>query len=417
MNPKSPRPSIDALTSLRGIAAVLVVVHHMGLLMLPLGRTIAQAPLQKCGLLGMSVFFVLSGFVIHYNYGERLAFERERGIMAFLFARFARLYPLYVPVILVNYFLNIDQAISTGNPVAASAYSTSLPVYLAGMQSWFYSTFNGFNLSISQEFANNSWSISAELFLYLLFIPLALCAGFKIHSVKRGIIVTIGAILARVAFVKFSELDAVRNALEHGLGAVPSMSAGHWLVYYSPYGRFFEFLAGLGLAEIWLGRNLLQLSAKARMVSRILGLVALCYIAGSFFDRVAFELPRLYGGDRIYSGYAITLPAAIYAICDSRRWLGRLAKAWPLIFAGDISYSLYLLHGNIFPYFEVQYSGDWSAQAPEMAIKSILFLVTLFIASWLVYRFWEIPARRWVLGFYRNSITPSSAPPSGTADR
>lgn len=404
------RPAIDALTSLRGIAALLVVVHHMGLLMLlPLRQTWAAAPLAKCGLLGMSVFFVLSGFVIHYNYANRLVKDRERGVIAFLFARFARLYPLYFPLIVLNYLVNVARAAHASTPLAASAYTASLPVYLTGMQSWFYSTINGFNLSISQEYANNSWSISSEVFLYLLFIPLALYGGFKQHSLRRGVLITIAAMIARVLIIKFGEADVVTHSIERIWGVAPSLDPGHWIIYYSPYGRFFEFLAGLGIAEIWLSRSGHAESALARLVVRTLGAVALLYIGGSFFDKVLFDAPRLYGGDRIYSGYAITVPIAIYLTCRSQRWLGKLARMAPLMFAGEISYSLYMLHGNIFPFFIVHPSASLAAQAPQMIAKSLAFLAVLFVASWLAYRFLEMPARKRITDFYRNSVAAPKA--------
>ncbi|WP_162878165.1 acyltransferase family protein [Trinickia diaoshuihuensis] len=405
--PATQRPSIDALTSLRGIAALLVVVHHMGLLMLqPLRSTVAAMPLEKCGLLGMSVFFVLSGFVIHYNYADRLASDRESGVMKFLFARLARLYPLYLPIILINYAVNVGRAVHSGRQLAASAYSASLPAYLAGMQSWFYATLNGFNLSISQEYANNSWSISAELFLYLFFIPLALYGGFKRHSTARGVAIAVAAIFGRILFVKFSELDAVRTALENALGAVPSLDVGSWLVYYSPYGRLFEFLAGVGIAEIWLARNNQTESPQARALARVIGAIACAYIAGSFADQVLFDYPKLFGGNRIYSGYAVAVPAAIYLICRSQRWLGKLASWWPLLGAGEISYSLYMLHGNLFPLFLVKPHDTLAALVPEMIAKSIAFLIILFAASWLTYRYWEMPCRKRIVSFYRKSISP-----------
>lgn len=406
-NPSNRRPSIDALTTLRGVAALLVVVHHMGLLMLqPLRQTIAAMPLEKCGLLGMSVFFVLSGFVIHYNYADRLASDRERGVMMFLFARLARLYPLYLPLILANYVVNVGRAAYAGRQLAASAYSASLPAYLAGMQSWFYATLNGFNLSISQEYANNSWSISAEIFLYLFFIPLALYGGFKRHSALRGVLIAVGAILGRILFVKFSELNSVRTALENVLGVVPSLDVGSWLVYYSPYGRLFEFLAGVGIAEIWLAGGNAPESAGRRLLVRVIGVIGCAYIAGSFADHVLFEYPKLFGGDRIYSGYAIAVPAAIYLCCSSQRYLGKLASWWPLLGIGEISYSLYMLHGNLFPLFLVKPHDSLAALAPEMIAKSIAFLAILFAASWLTYRYWEMPARKKIVGFYRKSISP-----------
>ncbi|CAE6923236.1 hypothetical protein R69608_04216 [Paraburkholderia nemoris] len=412
------RPSIDALTSLRGVAALLVVVHHMGLLMLPLRGTSVEPALAKFGVLGMTTFFVLSGFVIHYNYSDRLAAERERGVIAFLFARFARLYPLYLPVILVNYLANLTRAAYHGKQLAANVYSASLPVYLAGMQSWFYSTFNGFNLSISQELANNSWSISVEFFLYLLFIPLALYGGFKRHSLWRGVLLALAAMVCRTVFIRMASTDEVVNGISQIWGTAQGVDPTHWLVYYSPYGRVFEFLAGVGIAEIWLSRGGHAESGPARLVARLTGAIAILYIGASLLDGSLFDAPRLFGGYRLYSGYAIAVPAAIYAICRSRNWLGKLACTAPLMFIGEISYSLYLLHGNLFPFFMVKSGGDLSAQVPEMIWKSAAFLAVLLAVAWLAYRFLEMPARRWVMNFYRNGMMrPALASTSTTPER
>lgn len=412
------RPSIDALTSLRGIAALLVIVNHMGLLMLPLGKTDLAPALTKCGPLGMTIFFVLSGFVIHYNYSDRLAVDRERGVTAFLFARFARLYPLYLPVILVNYVANMARAAYHGRQLAANVYSASLPVYLAGMQSWFYSTFNGFNLSISQELANNSWSISVELFLYLLFIPLALWGGFKRHALWRGVLMAVAAIVGRVIFIRLADSDAVLDGFTRIWGTSHAVDPANWLIYYSPYGRIFEFIAGVGVAEVWLARNGRLESGRARLIAQLAGAIAIVYIAASFLDGSFFDAPRLFGGYRLYSGYVIAVPLAVYAVCRSKTWLGKFACTAPLMFVGEISYSLYLLHGNLFAFFIVKLEGNFAARVPEMLWKSAAFLAILFAVASLIYRFLEIPARRWILNFYRKSmIQPALSPASTTPER
>jgi peptidoglycan/LPS O-acetylase OafA/YrhL len=55
---------LHGLTILRGIAALMVAIHHFGLLALPLRDTVFGPALGKFGVLGMSLFFTLSGFVI-----------------------------------------------------------------------------------------------------------------------------------------------------------------------------------------------------------------------------------------------------------------------------------------------------------------------------------------------------------------
>jgi glycosyltransferase involved in cell wall biosynthesis len=187
------RPTINPLTSLRGIAALLVVVNHMTLLMLPLGLTPAKPTLTKTGILGMTTFFVLSGFVMYYNYAHRIAANRSEGILQFVFARVARLYPLLIAYVLFNFILNVSRSLSSGDASGASLYVTTLPLYLIGVQSWLYAVINDVNVTASQYFGNPAWSVSTELFFYVLFIPLIAVRKESSPSISRGLFVALAS--------------------------------------------------------------------------------------------------------------------------------------------------------------------------------------------------------------------------------
>ena len=90
------RKTIQELTGLRGVAALLILIgHSVGVA--PVLKTWPTAPLMNVlTLCGMSVFFILSGIVICYNYQAAVTDEPSRGIPRFFLARFARLYPLYI---------------------------------------------------------------------------------------------------------------------------------------------------------------------------------------------------------------------------------------------------------------------------------------------------------------------------------
>src|SRR3981189_3454710 len=92
-----PKLDIPGLTGLRFIAAFSILFLHAVAWCIPFNDTnIPNAIGSWVGVYGMPLFFVLSGFVIHYNYA--LAFrERPYGTASrrFFSARFARIYPLY----------------------------------------------------------------------------------------------------------------------------------------------------------------------------------------------------------------------------------------------------------------------------------------------------------------------------------
>ena len=382
---------------MRGLAAMLVICHHVGLLMLPLRDTIVGPTLAAFGVLGMTLFFVLSGFVIHYNYAQKIDSEKSRGALRFLVARFARLYPLFLLFIVINFAGNLGSAIWTKNHAWPSVYLATLPFYLTGTQSWFYAVFHGINLSVAQRYASVAWSISTELFLYLLFIPVVLSGKFATATARRGILILIVAIICRIAFVQMSQVSNLSSWLESSFGSSSILPAQSWLIFYSPYGRCFEFFAGMGLAEIWLARHGKPVSHAEKAVIWFFGLAGIGYILLSFVSSVVLPGSVLFLGNALFKGYVIAVPAALYFLCTAKGRVYTVLCAAPLLFIGEISYSLYLLHADLFPLLRVLPRAEFSHLIPEMLIKTSVFFILLFVLAWLSYRFVEMPARKRVM--------------------
>lgn len=379
------KQEIRALTGLRGLAAMLIVVHHFGLLVLPLRGTVLAAGLGKCGLLGMSIFFVLSGFVIHYNYGRKI--REESGITNFVVARFARLYPLYFVFILANFAFNLT---------SSNQYLRTFPYFLLGVQSWIYTIHYGQVLGLAQVYANNAWSISTEIGLYLLFIPLAMFGRFGAPSMRKGIGLIAIAIIGRIVFVKLSA-DHGGQFLQSHFGASTSFAADDWLIYLSPYGRAFEFLAGVGLSEIWMAR---EKSGRGRTISLVLGMLGGAYIFASFLDGTLYSLPKIFSVNAVHMGYVIAVPLAIFAICVN----GKLLCGRTAIWIGEISYSLYLVHGVMVPLFE-------GVDVPfGYALKAVVFFSSAVVIATLTHFFIEMPAQKAIKSIYRRRRAPPQPP-------
>src|ERR1700691_5233202 len=96
------RPPIPALTGLRFFAAFFILWQHSIRWIAQFQNTDVYSSFGFFGVPGMSLFFVLSGFVIHYNYRDLfLRRGMARALCEFVAARFARLYPLYVAFLLI----------------------------------------------------------------------------------------------------------------------------------------------------------------------------------------------------------------------------------------------------------------------------------------------------------------------------
>jgi peptidoglycan/LPS O-acetylase OafA/YrhL len=120
--------------------------------------------------LGMTLFFVLSGFVIHYNYNATIV--RPGGMRAIFVARFARLYPLYIVVFLFDFsYAGLTARSACGQIGAPDEHWLGLAFYLTLTQSWFYAVICRASLPYQYgPVAAVSWSISVEAFFYLAYV-------------------------------------------------------------------------------------------------------------------------------------------------------------------------------------------------------------------------------------------------------
>jgi peptidoglycan/LPS O-acetylase OafA/YrhL len=104
---------VPALTGLRAVAAYAVLIAHAIDRDFVFGTTSRfHDPASRLAYFGMSLFFVLSGFVIQYNYGQSFVHDGW-GLAAcrFYAARFARLYPLYAVTILRRVVADVEERV------------------------------------------------------------------------------------------------------------------------------------------------------------------------------------------------------------------------------------------------------------------------------------------------------------------
>ena len=196
----NPHPNIDSLTSLRGFLALWVVLYHFWkdvLALFPSARVLS--PVVTQGHFAVPVFFMLSGFVLAYNYGQGWFSLGIRKYCRFLFARWARIYPVHFFSLLVVLGM---VAVCRGKrwPLSDAGYGAAdfvLNLFLA--QTWV----PDFRLNWNYP----SWSISCEWFAYLWF-PI-LCAAVLRHLTTRPraytfLVLCWGATLGLYAFANES---------------------------------------------------------------------------------------------------------------------------------------------------------------------------------------------------------------------
>lgn len=345
----APPRHLDALTGIRGIAAWGVVLYHIRLSLTALLPEPVIAALGK-GYLAVDLFFILSGFVIWYNYAARLRGGGWHEVRLFLWRRFARVWPLH-GAILGAFVVFAALLLATGRD--ASGYPLAeLPLHILLIQNW----------GLTGELAWNhpAWSISTEFAAYLLFPLLVFAAQWE--RLPAWALLMLAALLAVVLHLLFALTG--RDTLGSDIA-----QTGLW-----------RCLAGFAMGVILC---LLRERWRDAPHGGVLAALACAGIAGTAW---LFGLPE-----------TAWVPAAFFtgllALALGKGPLVRLLGGKALTWLGEVSYSTYLGHFLLFILYKIAFV-DASLQLGWAGLAGYLALV--LAASAALYYGLEKPAQRWL---------------------
>jgi peptidoglycan/LPS O-acetylase OafA/YrhL len=394
------RAEIPSLTGVRLVAALSVVIGHafMFLVQLPEPSEILNVVSNLSGF-GMTLFFVLSGFVIHMNYADTIS--TRDGLRNFAVARFARLYPLYFLLLMIDLAFHHPQE-----------RLIAIPFYLTLTQTWFYFPVDGAAL-VSQFGVTPqvSWSISTEWFFYFAF-PLLAASIALFKERLRWIAVTI-ALLCVVGMAMSFILNLERpSILAFGLdrygpiGADRLDSFYRWLVYFCPYVRIAEFALGcLTSALVSSLRDPTTSEQRWGLVvtlTAIVGIIALQWIIFANGN-----VPLLIYGLHMNFGFAPFAALLVFCCARYRNPIIGALSSKMAVTLGEASYSIYLVHLVIIFKLRIGLPVISDLQSALAVSLRIVFGLSLTLAiSFASWRFIEMPARRFVRNrFGRGSLS------------
>jgi peptidoglycan/LPS O-acetylase OafA/YrhL len=356
---------LDALTSLRFFAAMMIVLFHT---QEGFGRSPSTFNLAQ----GVSFFYVLSGFILMRVY-PRLA--DAAAVRAFWRARFARVWPAYMFALglgawMIGYPWRADTAVA----------------YVAMVQAWIPipAYFFGYNAV--------GWSVSTEWFFYLAF-PL-LAAGFE-RTWKWKLAATFVLVLALAA------LSASVDMSTSGRVWLPEDRFAlnqNGVMYIHPLSRLFEFTVGMCLARAFGARR--GDGPGVGLATVLEAAAVLACVASVGLSLQVEELVRASLGTPLasWTHAAGSLPAwaaLVYVMALGRGLLSR-ALAWrPLVLLGEISFSIYLLHQILHIAYQAR---AHELPAVQEDVAFVLYLGLVLLASYVTWRFIEMPARRLIVG-------------------
>jgi peptidoglycan/LPS O-acetylase OafA/YrhL len=304
---RPPTRRLGSLTGMRFFAALGVVLIHVGGQFSPHGGWVAAA--EGFGYIGVSFFFVLSGFVLTWSSADQPA-------RRFWWLRFARVWPTQaVFAVFAMTVIAAKEQIPgplgrAADMVLLQAWSPRQAVYYGG---------NGV-----------SWSLSAEMFFYLLF-PLAVVPLRRMGG--RGLAITAFGTLA----VMFAAPLAVITV---GVSGVTYA----WLFFVFPPYRFAEFLLGMILARALL----LGLRVPAPRLSWLvgaLGLVGTVWGMNVHTMSTHSAIERPYVALLVLPFFVLMLAAGASHDLTGRPWW---LSSRPLLRLGEWSFALYLVHKPTF---------------------------------------------------------------------
>ena len=333
----------------------MVVASHQNLANSPVPVLAwAYAHVFYEGYIGVTFFFILSGFILSYSYADR-AEAGELKYSDFIFTRIARIVPLHLLTMLIALPLAL-RSVAT-HFMSASQFAIALPANAALLQAFvpvqeIYFSFN-----------SPSWSLSVEMFFYALFPLLLALRGRWLAALALAVL------LAKVV-----------------VSSVGSEEAIHFFVYVFPPLRLVDFVAGIllfRLYRVW-PRPSVGLATVGQFAALGTLIVFFC-----FKDSVSQAM-------RFDAYYILPMALLVLSFAWQQGGLARaISPSW-LVFLGEASFALYLVHQLVIRYGEpVRVRLFHGAPAYADVMSSAAYVLVSVALSALLFSRFEMRAKAW----------------------
>ncbi|MCF5857842.1 acyltransferase family protein [Aeromonas veronii] len=294
---------IKSLTSLRFFAALGVFFHHLDFL-----NSSSLSPIKNLvkysfnGYVGVSFFYILSGFIISYSFKR----HQENGVFGysdFMVFRISRLFPVHVLGLLVFIFcfgiyLHFDEI------NIPSLLSNTFLIHAFIPHKEYYFSFNSV-----------SWSISCELFFYVAFC-------FLVRLKSKHLLALLSVILTCIIY---------------SIIIPPAELSQHWLFYINPVFRLPDFIIGMLLCRVYLATsfspsttigNIMELTSIA-----LLGITV--YISSNFISDMNLRFDLL---------FIPAMASIVMAFSYNSGLLSKILSHPFMMLLGEASFSFYMIH-------------------------------------------------------------------------
>lgn len=329
---------IHSLTSLRMFAALFVFLSHLGILSqssIPLFQEAAHYFTN--GYVGVTFFFILSGFIINYSFRRHL----EAGKFSkpdFIVYRLARLLPVHIVSLICVLFLFGYASNFDATNKEALAYNTLL-LHSFIPDAAYYFSFNAV-----------SWSISCEMFFYISF-----CLFVKFKTIA-------------LAFI----LLAIQAVNIYLLNDPPTDISLHWLFYINPLFRVSDFILGIIICRAFLATPV----TPKRGVCSVMEFGSLLFLALTVYFATKHTTNPNYTYDVMFIP---CMASIVIAFAFNGGAISKILANKYLIILGEISFSFYMFHWMI-----VSKMIEIMHPEKDSALSVIVYVISCLLVSIIV---------------------------------
>ena len=362
------RRYITGLDGIRAIAVIMVLAYHLKL------------ALFKSGFLGVTVFFVLSGYLITGILISEVEEEGTIDLKNFWLRRIRRLVPAVMSMAVVIIFVS-----AVVNRIIFTKGCKDFLASVLGFNNWWqiFNKVSYFEAAGVPSPFTHCWSLAIETQFYLIY-PLILLGIYKLVKSREE-----GRAKRGLLFAGVTLLLALISVILMIVLFDPQQDASR--VYYGTDTRAFSLLFGALLAILWEYQMVpRRLSASVNMVLGSVSFAVLLVMTIAINGSSNFW----YRGGQFFGTILTVL--VIYTVSGRKTWLSRFLSNPVLKWIGDRSYSIYLWHYPIILLISKGLKASWWITLIEIVLSVVL--------AELSYRFIETPIRHGIIGEYLNIL-------------
>ena len=363
---------IKPLTSLRFFFAIMVFWSHIQFFdqsRYPEFNNLYNKVLYE-GYIGVTFFFILSGFILSYNYDDRII-NRKTSFKYFWVARIARIYPLHIAGLLVAMFIIPDLSNSLADFFTTPALSIS--IFLSNL-----TLIHSFIPDGIYFFSYNgpSWSLSDELFFYVSF-------PFIVYLFVEN------KILVRFAWILYLLIPISMYY------SVDTLANDHKFFYINPFFRIVDFILGINLNQLFkleIFRNLY----KNKLTATMLEIFSIVVFA--VFLYIHDDVPNVC---RYSCFYWLPMLLVIFSFAFQNGYISSLISSSIFVLLGEMSFSFYVFHQSFIRYFA--FTNDSMAITTNHYLLVSVILITSLVVSYFAHKYIELPCNAYIKSRYKRS--------------